>query len=264
VPYRVDIPSRRDDWLTRLIDLGALDVEASGDDGIAALMPDGVDPQFLAAALGVGNIEVSPATGRDDGSVWVLDVRPMRVGRVEIAPPGAAAATGAVRLLDTPAFGSGRHPTTRMCLEILDELTRTDVPHAVLDVGTGSGVLALAALALGVPRVLGIDTDPAAVRAARDNARLNGVADRFEVTEGGPDVLSGTWPLVLANVLAAPLVEMAPALARRVGRHGQLVLSGIPSAVQPDVDRAYRRLGMRRAGTRALDGWIAMRLQASW
>jgi ribosomal protein L11 methyltransferase len=76
--------------------------------------------------------------------------------------------------------------------------------------------------------------------------------------------VTGTWPLVLANVLAAPLVEMAPALVRRVGHHGQLVLSGIPASVEGDVDRAYRQLGMRRVGVRTRAGWVALLLHASW
>ena len=80
----------------------------------------------------------------------------------------------------------------------------------------------------------------------------------------GPKTVTGTWPLVLANVLAAPLIEMAPALVRRVGHHGQLVLSGIPSSVERDVDQAYRHLGMRRLHVAARAGWVALILQASW
>jgi ribosomal protein L11 methyltransferase len=125
-------------------------------------------------------------------------------------------------------------------------------------------VLALAALALGVPRALGIDIEDEALRAAADNARLNGCDDRLQLLRGGPEAVSGAWPLVLANVLAAPLIEMAPALVRRVGHHGQLVLSGIPGAVEPDVARAYRHLGMRLVDVRSRGGWVALTLRASW
>ena len=76
--------------------------------------------------------------------------------------------------------------------------------------------------------------------------------------------MTGTWPLVLANVLPAPLIEMAPALVRRVGHHGQLVLSGIPSSVERDVDQAYCRLGMRRVRAKSRAGWVALGLRASW
>jgi ribosomal protein L11 methyltransferase len=76
--------------------------------------------------------------------------------------------------------------------------------------------------------------------------------------------VSGTWPLVLANVLPGPLIEMAPALVRRVGHHGQLVLSGIPSSVEREVDEAYQRLGMRRVRVKSRAGWVALVLRASW
>jgi ribosomal protein L11 methyltransferase len=134
----------------------------------------------------------------------------------------------------------------------------------VLDVGTGSGVLALAALIHGVPRAVGIDTDNDALRAAAANARINGMNDRLTLARGGPEMLTGSWPLVLANVLAAPLIEMAPMLVRRVGHYGQLVLSGIPSGVEQDVHDAYRRIGMQRVRTTSRAGWSALVMQASW
>jgi ribosomal protein L11 methyltransferase len=284
VPYRVDIRGRRggDDAraLDRLVELGALDVESSPDGGMAALLPDSVMPERIANALGVGvdDISVSPAVGRDADSVWVLGPRTIRIGRVRIVPahfdaePGADADADpnadadALRLIDASAFGTGLHPTTALCLEALDEAMQIPdaLPGAVLDVGTGSGVLALAALRLGVPRVTAIDLDDAALRVAAENARINGLQERLQLARGGPETIAGTWPLVLANVLAAPLIEMAPALVRRVGHHGRLVLSGIPSSVEADVDRAYRHLGMQRVDVRTRAGWVALVLRASW
>jgi ribosomal protein L11 methyltransferase len=134
----------------------------------------------------------------------------------------------------------------------------------VLDVGTGSGVLALAALLLGVPRALGLDVDAEALRAAAENARLNALDQRLELARGGPDAVAGTWPLVVANLLAAPLIQLAPVLVSRVGHQGRLVLSGIPSAVESDVEEAYRRLGMRRVRAQSRGGWGALILEASW
>ena len=227
-------------------------------------MPDGVARERIGAALETDDITVSPAVGRDDGSVWVLSPRPIQVGRLRIAPADAAAAPGTIRLIDAPAFGTGLHPTTALCVEALEEIVAIDRPQTILDVGTGSGVLALCALALGVPRVVAIDIDADALRTAAENARLNGVEDRLELTPGGPDAVSGSWPLVLANILAAPLIEMASTLVRRVGHRGQLVLSGIPVSVEPGVDQAYRRLGMRRVSATSRGGWVALRLQASW
>jgi ribosomal protein L11 methyltransferase len=156
------------------------------------------------------------------------------------------------------------HPTTALCLEAIEEAVAIASPDAVLDVGTGSGVLALAALTLGVPRALAIDIDDEALRVAAENTRLNGVGERLELARTGPETVAGTWALAVANVLAAPLIEMAPALVRRVGHHGWLVLSGIPSSAESDVDRAYRRLGMRRVRVISRAGWVALVLQASW
>ena len=264
MPSRIDLRSAGDTALDRLVELGAIDAEFSDDGGIAALMPDSVGPEQVASALGVDDVSVSPAAGRDAGSVWVLGPRPIRIGRLRIVPAQAASEPGALRLVDAAAFGTGLHPTTALCLEALQEAVQIGPPGAVLDVGTGSGVLALAALMMGVPRALAIDIDDDALRVAAENARINAVGERLELRRGGPDTVTGAWPLVLANVLAAPLIEMAPALARRVGHHGQLVLSGIPSSVEPDVDRAYRRLGMRRVRVKSRAGWVALVLQASW
>lgn len=264
MPYRIDVRGTYDDALDRLIDLGALDLEVSGDGAAAALMPDSVTPEQLRQALGDRQIAISPATGRDAGSVWVLSPRSIQVGRIRIDPARRAAGPGAIRLTDGPAFGTGLHPTTILCLEALTGIVESASPEAVLDVGTGSGVLALAALRLGVPRAVGIDMDADALRVAAENARLNELDDRLRLARGGPETLTAMWPLVLANVLAAPLIEMAPSLVQRVAHHGRLVLSGIPRSVEQDVAHAYRRLGMHHLETKSRDGWIALVLQASW
>lgn len=266
MPYRVDIPNVADDAFDRLIDLGALDAERVAGGGIAALMPDAVAPEHVVRALGIDEMSVSPAVARDAGSVWILSPRPITIGRLRIVPADTEAEPGTLKLIDAAAFGTGLHPTTALCLEALQDLVDQGgtPPDAVLDVGTGSGVLALAALMIGVPRALGIDVDDDALRVAAKNARINRLQERLQLQRGGPDTVTGTWPLVLANVLAAPLIEMAPTLVRRVGHHGHLVLSGIPSSVEDEVDRAYRHLGMRRVSVTSRAGWIALVMQASW
>ncbi len=252
MPYRVDLPGGGADALDRLVELDALDVEISHGNAIAALIPNSVPPERVASALGVATVAVSPAQARDDGSVWVLSLRPIRVGRHTL------------RLIDASAFGTGLHPTTALCLEAIEEAVQVDRPDVLFDVGTGSGVLALGALRLGMPRALGIDVDEEALRVAAENARVNELGDRLWLARGGPEAVAGTWPLVVANILAAPLVEMAPDLVRRVGHHGRLVLSGIPSSAEQDVDLAYRRHGMRRVSVKSRAGWIALVMQASW
>jgi ribosomal protein L11 methyltransferase len=264
MPYRIDFHDGGHDALDRLVELGALDVELLPDGQLAALLPDGVTPEHAASVLDIDEYQISPAAGRDSGSVWILSPCPVQIGRLHIVPADYEAHHGALRLIDAPAFGTGLHPTTALCVEALEDAVEPTPPPSVLDVGTGSGVLALAALTLGVARATAIDINHSALAAAAENARINGLTARLQTGVGGPETLTGTWPLVLANVLAAPLIEMAPALVQRVGHRGQLVLSGIPSSLEHEVERAYRDLGMRRVRVRLRAGWVALEMQASW
>ncbi|MGE0449887.1 MAG: 50S ribosomal protein L11 methyltransferase [Vicinamibacterales bacterium] len=263
MPYRIDIWEPSDDAFERLVALDALDVEITTQ-GVAALLPDHVEPAAASGAARDGRIIVSPAIGRDDGSVWMLNLRPVRVGRIEIVPASDTAAPEAVQLIDSAAFGTGLHASTALCLAILDDHARAADSRGILDVGTGSGVLALAALTVGVTRAVGVDIDRAALAVAAANARLNGLSERFRLVAGGAESVRGSWPLVVANVLAAPLIEMAPALVQRVSSRGVLVLSGIGAGVSTDVRRAYRRLGMLDVESRERGGWTALVLRASW
>jgi ribosomal protein L11 methyltransferase len=251
MPYQIRLP-RSEAAFDRLVELGALDIEADRHD-LVAVMPDAVPPERVARVLGVPEVTTSPAVGRDADSVWVLRPRPIRVGR-----------SHTITLVDSPVFGTGLHPTTALCLELLEAMVESQRPQAVLDVGTGSGILSLAALALGVPRATGIDIDADALHVAAENARANGMADRVTLAHGSAGTVSGAFPLVLANVLAAPLVEMAPTLVRRVSHHGSLVLSGIPRSAAEEVGRAYRHLGMQHDETRTRGDWSALVMRASW
>jgi ribosomal protein L11 methyltransferase len=263
VPYRIDISSPPEDALDRLVQLGAIDIELVHA-GLAAIIPDSVAPEAVAAALGVATVSVSPAIARDNRSVWLLNPRAIRIGSLLIAPAEIVAAPGVLRLTDSDAFGTGHHPTTALCVEALEEVLSVEIPESVLDVGTGSGVLSLAALMLGVPRAVGLDIDPQALKVAEENARLNALTDRLQLVLGGPDAVNGVWPLVVANVLAAPLIEMAPVLVPRVGSHGQLILSGIPQSLEAEVIQSYQRLGMRHLRSETRAGWSVVIVQASW
>jgi ribosomal protein L11 methyltransferase len=263
VPYRIDISRPPHDVLDQLVQLGALDIEMVSD-GVAAIIPDGVTAEAVASALGMSNVSVSPAVARDNGSVWLLSPRTIRIGSVLIAPADVAAPPGALRLTDTTAFGTGHHPTTALCVEALEKAVTIAVPDSVLDVGTGSGVLALAALMLGVPRAVGLDVDSDALNVAAEHALLNNLSDRFQPMLGGPDVVDGSWPLVVANVLAAPLIEMAPVLIRRVASGGRLILSGISRSLESEVRQTYERFGMRHIRSETRAGWTVLVFQASW
>ena len=263
VPYRIDISCPPDDVLDRLVQSGALDIERVGG-GIAAIIPDGVTPEAVTGAVGVARVIVSPAVARDNGSVWLLSPRAVRIGNVVIAPAEVAAPPGALRLTDSAAFGTGHHPTTALCIEAIEEAMTIAVPDSILDVGTGSGILALAALTMGVPQAVGLDIDADALEVAAANARLNNLTDGLQLVLGGPDVVDGAWPLIVANVLAAPLIEMAPILVRRVGHRGRLILSGIPRSLESEVRQTYEHLGMRHVRSEPRGGWTMLVLQASW
>jgi ribosomal protein L11 methyltransferase len=263
MPYRIDLPAPRADAFDRLVALGALDVEMVGD-VLAAILPDAVDAERLARDLRVSRVSVSPAVGRDDDSVWTLAPRTIRAGRVTIAPAGDSPTPGTIRMIDGPAFGTGGHPTTALCLDVLDSIPDDRLPPRVLDIGIGSGVLALAALSRGVARAVGVDLEAEALQVSMMNARLNGLADRLLLVRGGPDGVSGSWPLVFANVLAAPLMDMAAVLVQRVSHEGRLVLSGIQTSLAADVSGAYRRLGMRVVATPPRGPWTAVVLAPTW
>ena len=263
MPYRIDIASPPAGTLDVLVDLGALDVEANGQ-AIAAILPDSLTPDQAARALGVESLAVSRAVARDDGSVWMLSPQPARIGDILIAPASAVVCPGTLRLTDAGAFGTGHHPTTVLCIEALQEILSVERADTVLDVGTGSGILALAALLMGVPRSVGLDVEEEALHAAAENARLNGLADRLQLFRGGPEAMEGQWPLIVANILPAPLMEMAPALIRRLRSRGRLILSGIPSSLESEVRQTFRHSGIGPIVSRTRAGWVALVAQASW
>jgi ribosomal protein L11 methyltransferase len=263
VPYRIDIAGPSADALEVLVQLGALDVDSVAD-GLAAILPDSVTQDTLTRAFGAVGVTVSPAVARDNDSVWLLSPRAVRIGSVLIAPPETAAPPDALRLTDSNAFGTGHHPTTALCIETLEEILAVERIASVLDLGTGSAILALAALRMGVLQAVGIDIDAHALKAAAENARLNGLENRLQLFLGGADVVRGVWPLVLANVLAAPLIEMAPLLVQRVASQGLLILSGIPCSVESQVRQAFEHFGMRHLGSKERAGWVMIMVRASW
>ncbi len=264
MPYRIDISCPPTDALDVLVQLGALDIEpVSG--GLAAIIPDGVKLDVVTGALGGASITFSAADARDEGSVWLLSPRAVRIGGLLIAPSQAAASSPDTLILrDSPAFGTGHHPTTALCVEALEEILTVERPDSVLDVGTGSGILALAALKMGVRQAVGLDVDADALRVAAENARLNHLADRLQLVLGGPDVVDGNWPLVVANVLAAPLIEMAPVMVRRLSGRGRLILSGIPWSLESEVRQAYQHLGIRHVRSNTRSGWTVLVAEAPW
>jgi ribosomal protein L11 methyltransferase len=159
-----------------------------------------------------------------------------------------------IRLDPGLAFGTGTHPTTRMCLRWLAQHAQPQAPWArVLDYGCGSGILAIGAALLGAPNVVGVDIDPAALSSSQSNAQANGVS----LSVGSPDIAEGFFDVVLANILATPLKLLAPVLCNLVQPGGTLVLAGILKRQEQELQAAYaHHLALTVSDEE--DGWILM------
>ena len=219
------------------------------------------------------------ATGREAGAVsmaplpatdWVAEVNrntpPIRAGRffvrgTHVTGPPPRGTVGIV--LDAgPAFGTGSHESTRGCLLALD---RAPAPGegAILDLGTGSGILAVAAAKLWRRPVLAADIDPVAVATARGNASLNGVGGLVETRRSrgfsNPRLrIRAPFALICANILAEPLIRLAPAIARYLGPDGRAILSGLLAAQEAGVAAAYEALGLAVRDRHPVDGWTTL------
>ena len=222
---------------------------------LSALFPHDADGLLLLAALEAFDpaLDWSGASFRrvedqDWERAWMDQYAPLRFGaRTWIVPwdhalPDAARTADAavVRLDPGLAFGSGTHPTTSLCLQWLDALAATGQLQGrdVLDFGCGSGILALAAVALGAEGADGVDNDPQALQATQDNAARNGMAGRVRVwpPEQAP---AGPYPVVVANILASALDALAPELAARTAPGGRIALSGILDGQQDTLLQRY-------------------------
>lgn len=169
----------------------------------------------------------------------------------ELQPPPEAEV---VMYLDPGlAFGTGSHPTTRLCLEWLD--ANLEPGMRVVDYGCGSGILGIAALLLSAGNVVAVDNDPQALAAAAENALTNGVAGKFEAVDSR-QMHAGRADLVIANILAQPLIELAPRLQSLAVSGGRLVLSGIMEGQADRVMRAYPRVAF--GPPLLLDGWVCL------
>ena len=156
------------------------------------------------------------------------------------------------------AFGTGLHPTTRLCLEAIEDRARRGQLGRTLDVGCGSGILSIAAVKLGATRVLGLDIDPIAIEATDANARHNRVGKRIRAREGSVPTDEGPFDTVLANLIAGILVELAPHLAGELLPGGTLIASGIFVDREPQVREALEAAGLRVERRWDESDWVAL------
>ena len=195
--------------------------------------------------------------------------RPVRVSeRIVLTPPGRDVPPGpgeiVVRLRPGAAFGVGRHPTTRLSLRGIefalsgDGAARSRAGSRVLDIGTGSGVLTIAAVKLGIENGVGLDIDPCAVAEASHNVMLNGLAGRIAISDRGLEGLEGLFSLVVANLRLPTLARLAAAIAALTMPGGALVVSGVQQEEQAAVCAAYGRQRFECAWSVAEDRWVGL------
>lgn len=285
---------RRDEVSGLLLDLGATGIQevhggllSSGDGPVVAERweegerpsPDGriellawfpgeEDVADLLRELlrrGGGEGSVRRIEDQDWNEEWKRTWKPGRLcERVLVVPsweevPPLAGGDVALRLDPGLAFGTGTHATTRACAELLDGICERRGIRRLLDVGTGTGILAIAALLLGAERAIGVDTDALAVESARENAARNGVEGRFDVLHGGiEEAPAGSFDVVVANLLAGLLVEIAGGLVGRAGPEGVVIVSGLLTAQTQEVVDAFLAVGAGLEGRVDQDGWVAL------
>jgi ribosomal protein L11 methyltransferase len=214
----------------------------------------------LEAAGIAYTIDQSGVAEQDWQNGWRKYYHPVEIGRrLAIVPSWQEYDTDRVRLVLDPglAFGTGTHETTALCLTALDALVQGG--ERVLDIGTGSGILAIAALLLGADRADGVDIDPVAVRTAGENAQRNGVADRFRVLVGDlSDKASGTYNLITANIVADAIRALAPAVPALLAEGGVFIASGIIDDRRDEVAAAIRAAGLPDIELREQRGWACL------
>jgi ribosomal protein L11 methyltransferase len=216
-------------------------------------------------------LEISPLHDGEWASAWQRSFPPLLVGkRLLIVPPWEArddATAGArVQVIIEPgrAFGTGHHGSTEGCLVLLEAALDAlgGAPARALDIGTGTGILAISAVKLGVGEVLAVDIDPDAIAAARRNAETNDCADRVRLELEGPQAVWSTPPfrLVLANLLAHTHLALLPHYARLTAPGGSLVLGGILGEEAEQVNDALESAGFEPSARVIIDGWASLRL----
>ena len=214
----------------------------------------------------IGSLETRVVHEEDWAHAWKAHFPVLRVGRRLVIRPTwrrhRRTAGDVVLALDPGmAFGTGLHPTTRLCLAGIESWADRGLltPGArVLDVGCGSGILAIAAGLFGAGELVGLDTDPIAIEATRANARRNGLGRRLTARQGSLPSGGPPFDLVLANLIASVLVALADALAAETRPDGRLLASGIFVDREPEVRTAFEAAGLAIAG-RSEDGeWVAL------
>lgn len=275
----IDLPESDSELLqSRLDDAGALGLEVRDHEGL--LMPGTRAPapgevivvgwfateddaraaeESVKAEFPSARTAVEPVVQQDWSTSWRQHIRAVQVGRLWVGPPWAAdeAPAGLEKLVIEPkmAFGTGDHPTTSLCLAAVDDFMARHPGASVLDVGTGTGVLAIAAKRLGAGRVVGTDNDPVCIELSDENAEVNATPG-IAFSEDTLDQVDGVFDLVLANILANTLIELAPLIVPKVGV--KLILAGVLAHQAEEVTAAFVAQGLVAEPGARQDEWVRL------
>lgn len=215
----------------------------------------------LTQTFPAARVALEEQEDQDWSNAWKSQIRSVQVGRLWVGPPWlrAEAPKDLLQIEIEPkmAFGTGDHPTTSLCLALADRYLPSHPGASVLDVGTGTGVLAIAAKKLGAGRAVGVDNDPVSVELAQENAAVNHTPD-LELSTRTLDQIDGTFDLVFANILANTLVALAPLIAPKV--KDRLALAGVLAPQADEVTRAFVDQGLAYEGLEQVGEWVRLDL----
>ena len=222
---------------------------------VLGLLHDRLEEAGISYVLGTAGVEQE-----DWQNAWKKYYHATTVGkRLAVVPSWEEFETDRIVLKMDPgmAFGTGTHETTSLCLEVLDENIKGG--ERILDIGTGSGILAIAALKLGAARAEGVDIDPMCVRTAGENAAANGIGEEFQVLVGDlSDKASGKYDIITANIVAAAICALAPALPALMKPETLFVASGIIDTRKEEVISALQAQGLVIREVKEKKGWVCL------
>jgi ribosomal protein L11 methyltransferase len=216
--------------------------------------------------IGAGKIEIAKVKREDWAESWKRHFHPLEIGKTLLIKPSwskkCPAKNQAVVILDPGlSFGTGQHPTTSFCLHEIARCHKTGMTRSFLDIGTGSGILAIAAAKLGYQPVHAFDFDPASVRVAKENVRQNRVTEKVKLSRGDVTKLplkpARQFDLVCANLISNLLLAQRRRIVNRLKPGGNLVLAGILAVEFTEVERAFADLGLKQTASRVENEWCS-------
>lgn len=276
--FTIKVPETfKDTLIHRLSEAGCLGV-IENDEFLVAYFPEKLDISDVKTDLSIMkailekagrshelSYECALIPEQDWNAAWKKDFRPVDAGeRFTILPPWEEKRPGRINLVIDPgmAFGTGHHETTRSCLTLMEKYATIPKKNSFLDLGTGTGILAIAASKLGYRRVIGIDTDPLAVDAARKNIETNRTPE-VDIREGSLSEIDETFDVIAANLISGVLVQLAGELSAALNTGGIAILSGILSGQEGEVIEAMSAAGLRTL-ERYRDGkWVSLVVERS-